>query len=122
MKTHKDLDVWIKGMELARMIYEVTRQFPTSEIYGLTSQMRRAAVSVPSNIAEGAARGSSKEFTRFLRISLGSLAELETQVILAVDLAFFKDQIGIFKTIEDVRRLALGLARHLEGRGVKSDE
>jgi four helix bundle protein len=122
MKTHKDLDVWIKGMELARMTYEVTRQFPTSEIYGLTSQMRRAAVSVPSNIAEGAARGSSKEFTRFLRISLGSLAELETQVILAVDLAFFKDQIGIFKTIEDVRRLALGLARHLEGRGVKSDE
>jgi four helix bundle protein len=116
MKTHKDLDVWKKAMGLARMVYEATQKFPVSEIYGLTSQMRRAAVSVPSNIAEGAARGGSKEFIRFLRIALGSLAELETQVILSADLGFVNESVGLLKEGEDARRLILGLVRHLESR------
>jgi len=116
MKTHKDLDVWKKAMGLARLVYDETRKFPASEAYGLTSQMRRAAVSVPSNIAEGAARGGSKEFIRFLRIALGSLAELETQIILSADLGFVKETEGLLKEGEDARRLILGLVRHLEFR------
>jgi four helix bundle protein len=116
MKTHKDLDVWKKGMGLVRAIYAATREFPASEVYGLTSQMQRAAVSIPSNIAEGAARGTNNEFTRFLRISLGSLAELETQTILAQDLGYIQDSSALLKDIEDIRRLTLGLIRHLDAR------
>ena len=116
MKTHKDLDVWKKGMELVRAIYAATRAFPASEVYGLTSQMQRAAVSIPSNIAEGAARGTNNEFIRFLRISLGSLAELETQTILAQDLSYIRDSSALLKDIEDIRRLTLGLIRHLNSR------
>jgi four helix bundle protein len=114
---HKDLEVWKRAMGLAREVYEETRSFPASEMYGLTSQLRRAAVSVPSNIAEGAARGTDGEFVRFLRIALGSLAEIETQILLAMDLGF---TIGSTKTqqdIETVRRLLLGLIRHLESKG-----
>ena len=88
IKTHKDLDVWKEAMKLAKEVYTLTARFPKEEMYGLSSQIRRASVSIPSNIAEGAARGSSKDFSRFLYISLGSLAELETQLLLAVDLGF----------------------------------
>ena len=90
-KTHKDLDVWKKAMELAKEIYLLTSNFPKEEIYGLSSQMRRASVSIPSNIAEGAARNSDKEFARFLYISLGSLSELDTQIILSKDLGFINE-------------------------------
>jgi len=76
---HKDLDVWKRSMDLVQLIYEYTKLFPKEEMYGLTSQMRRAAVSIPSNIAEGAARKGDKEFIQFLMLSLGSLSELETQ-------------------------------------------
>ena len=91
VKTHKDLDVWKVGIELVKEIYMVTTQFPEEEKYGLTSQLRRAAVSFPSNIAEGAARISTKEFLRFLFISQGSLAEIDTQVIIAKELSFIDD-------------------------------
>lgn len=77
---------WKKGIDLARAVYEATEAFPNAEIYGLTSQMRRAAFSIPSNIAEGAGRGTSKDFLRFLYIARGSLCELETLVVLAHDL------------------------------------
>ncbi len=80
---HKDLDVWKTSMQLAERIYLVTRNFPGHEQFGMVSQLRRAAVSVSSNIAEGSARSGNKELTQFLRISLGSLAELETLIILA---------------------------------------
>ena len=83
MKTHRDLDAWKLGIELANTIYELTRGFPREELYGLSSQMRRAAVSVPTNIAEGAARESVKDFRRFLFIARGSLAELETLLLIA---------------------------------------
>jgi four helix bundle protein len=75
---HKDLDVWKRSMDLVVKVYQITKLFPDTEKYGLSSQMRRAAVSIPSNIAEGAARKGDKEFIQFLYISIGSLSELET--------------------------------------------
>lgn len=113
---HKDLDVWKRAMGLARGVYDETRQFPASEMYGLTSQLRRAAVSVPSNIAEGAARGTDGEFVRFLRIALGSLAEIETQVLLSAQLGFMLSNAQLLDDTEGVRRLLLGLIRHLESK------
>ena len=83
MKSHKDLIVWKKSMDLVQITYEFSTNYPDSEKFGLISQMRRAAVSVPSNIAEGAARNSTKEYIRFLYIALGSLSELETQILIS---------------------------------------
>lgn len=88
MKTHKDLDVWKMSMGLVTSVYQITKNFPKEEIYGLTNQIRRAAVSVPSNIAEGSARASQKELVHFLYIALGSLSELETQFIIAKNLEY----------------------------------
>jgi four helix bundle protein len=113
MANHKDLDVWKESMALAKLIYCLTNKFPREEIYGLTSQMRRCSVSVPSNIAEGAARNSDKEFIQFLYISLGSLSELETQVTLSEDLGFSKEQ-SIVTKIETVRKKLLGLIKYLK--------
>ena len=88
MKTHKDLKIWIDSIDLVTELYKVTALFPKGEIYGLTSQIRRAAVSVPSNIAEGAGRNSDKENKHFLYIALGSLSELETQLIIACNIGY----------------------------------
>ena len=85
---YKDLVVWQKAILLSKLIYRVTQTFPHSEMYGLVSQMRRASVSIPSNIAEGQTRRTSVEFARFLSFSHGSLAELETQMIIARDLGY----------------------------------
>lgn len=82
-KAYKDLIVWQKGIDLAVRVYELTDKFPKEEVYGLTSQMRRAAVSVSSNIAEGRCRGTKKDFCHFLHMALGSAAELETQIEIA---------------------------------------
>lgn len=87
---YRDLVVWQKARKLTVEIYEVTEQFPQSEIYGLTSQMRRSAVSIASNIAEGSKRGSKKDFKHFLTIALGSSAELETQIDITKSLPFGK--------------------------------
>jgi len=95
MKTHKDLLVWQKSMELVTEIYKVTKEFPKEEIYGITSQIRRSAISVPSNIAEGAGRKSTKEFKQFLFIALGSLSELETQVIIAKNLNYIDEETNV---------------------------
>ena len=91
MRNHKDLIVWQKSMALVRRLYEVTRAFPQEELFGLTSQMRRAAVSIPSNIAEGYGRIYDKERINFLSIALGSASELETQLMISVDLGFIND-------------------------------
>jgi four helix bundle protein len=91
MKTHKDLDVWRKGVEFVTLIYQSTSPFPKEELYGLTSQIRRSAVSIPSNIAEGAARNHDKEFLQFLYIALASASELETQLIIANNLGFMNN-------------------------------
>jgi four helix bundle protein len=80
MKTHKDLEVWQAAIDLAKEVYETTKVYPKEETFGLVSQMRRCAVSIPSNIAEGAARNGRKEFLQFLHIALGSLSELDTQI------------------------------------------
>jgi len=90
-RAHKNLDVWRDSVELAISVYRLTENFPKSEIYGLTSQMRRAAVSVPSNIAEGAARTSPKEFLQFLNMAGGSLSELDTQLVIASELHYITD-------------------------------
>jgi four helix bundle protein len=90
-RAHKDLDVWKEGVELSTYVYEITDKFPKSEIYGLTSQMRRAVISIPSNIAEGAARFSAKEFAQFLNIAGGSLSELDTQIEIAFNLDFVSE-------------------------------
>ena len=83
MHNFRKLDTWLDGVELADTIYTLTASFPKTEIYGLSSQMQRAAVSVPSNIAEGSGKGSDRDFARFVSISLGSLFELETQIEIA---------------------------------------
>jgi four helix bundle protein len=88
MKTHKDLEVWKKSIDFVASIYKLTSDYPKHELYGLTSQIRRCAVSIPSNIAEGAARNHDNEFRQFLYISLGSAAELETQLIISNKLGF----------------------------------
>lgn len=91
MRNHKDLIVWQKSLKLIKLLYEITRTFPKDEIYGITSQMRRAAVSIPSNIAEGYARNSDKELLHFLYISLGSASELETQLIICRDICYLQE-------------------------------
>ena len=91
-KTYQDLIVWQKAMDLAEQTYLLTRNFPKEELYGLTSQLRRAAVSVPSNIAEGQARQSTAEFRNFLSIAQGSLAEVETQILLAIRFQYLTPQ------------------------------
>ncbi|WP_227009043.1 four helix bundle protein [Christiangramia fulva] len=91
MKSHKDLTVYKKSIDFVVAVYEVTRRFPADEKFGLISQLRRATVPIPSNIGEGAARKGSKEFSRFLYISLGSLAEVETQLEIPLRLGFIKE-------------------------------
>ncbi len=91
MGTHKDLLVWKKSIELVTLVYQITQNFPKEELYGLSNQMRRCAVSIPSNIAEGYGRCSDKERKHFLYISLGSASELETQLIIAKELEFIAE-------------------------------
>ena len=86
MKSYKELIVWQKSFELTKSIYNLTKQFPKEETYGMVSQMRRAAISIPSNIAEGYCRKSRLEYIQFIRIAFGSSAELETQLLLSRDL------------------------------------
>ena len=91
VRDFKDLVIWQKGIEIAMSIYSLTDTFPKTEQFGLTNQLRRAGISVPSNIAEGHIRDSDKDFARFLGFSLGSLAELETQIIIAEKLGYVSD-------------------------------
>ena len=88
METHKDLRVWHQSIELVTAIYLITKTFPREELFGLVSQLRRAAVAVPSNIAEGYARGTDREKLHFLRISSGSMSEVETQLIMSSNLGY----------------------------------
>jgi len=114
-RSFKDLLVWQKGMALAKVIYEITRPFPHEEKFGLVSQMRRAAVSIPSNIAEGQARHTTKEFIQFISHAEGSVAELETQLMLAVDLGYCvpRQVDEAFRLISDLRNMLNALRRTL---------
>ncbi len=117
-RSYKDLLVWQKGIALAKLIYVITRGFPAEEKFGLIAQMRRAAVSVPSNIAEGQARHTTGEFIQFISHAEGSVAELDTQLILAVDLEFCRatDAAPCFQLIEELRRMLNTLRRKLAAR------
>jgi len=117
-QSYKDLVVWQKGIELAKLIYKVTAQFPGEEKFGLVSQMRRAAVSIPSNIAEGQARHTTGEFIQFISHGEGSVTELETQIILAVELKFCAKNavLGGCELLDEIRRMLNGLRRKLATR------
>lgn len=116
MKTHHDLNVWQKSIELVKDIYTITKTFPNYEKYGLCSQMQRAAVSVPSNIAEGAARNHDKEFMQFLYYSYGSLSELETQLIISYDLKYVQDNSEILKKIDKIQKMLSGLINYIKSK------
>ncbi|MCD5408945.1 four helix bundle protein [Candidatus Bipolaricaulota bacterium] len=107
-------------MSLVKAVYELSDSFPKSELYGLTAQLRRAAVSVPSNIAEGAARDSRKEFIQFLYVALGSLSEVETQLLLAKDL-FGCDPGELEGSLDRLRKMLIGLIKSLGRRGQGGD-
>ena len=118
VSTHKDLEVWRKAMDFVTELYKQTANFPKVELYGLSSQMRRAAVSIPSNIAEGAARKSNKEFIQFLYIALGSSAEVDTQLIIAKNLNFI--DVTVFEKMnvdqDEISRMLVGLIKYRKSK------
>ena len=115
---YKDLIVWQKAIALVKRVYQVTSAFPSDERFGLVSQMRRAAVSVPSNIAEGQARHTTGEFIQRISHAEGSLAELDTQLTVAVELAFCPQTVpDLFALLDEVRKMLNALRRTLQARG-----
>jgi len=114
---YKDLLVWQKGMLLVKGVYRLTLSFPSDEKFGLTSQMRRAAVSIPSNIAEGQARRSTGEFIQFVSHAEGSVAELDTQLLIAVDLSYCSssEAQALFDLLLELRKMLNSLRRKLQG-------
>jgi len=115
-RPHKRLECWKKGIEITKMIYESTKQFPKDEMYGLTSQMRRAAASIPSNISEGAARNTKKEFIHFLYNAQGSLSELDTQLTISEEIGYIDRRTHslIEKELNHENRLITGLIKSLK--------
>jgi four helix bundle protein len=114
IKTFRDLVAWQKSMQLAKEVYKATSLMPDSERFGLTAQMRRAAVSIPSNIAEGHGRQSLPDYIRFLKTSRGSLMELQTQLLLAQDLGFIRATGEFTDILSETDRVLKGLIRSLE--------
>ena len=116
-RNYRDLIVWKKSIDLVSKLYSSTRAFPKEEIYGLTSQIRRAGVSIPANIAEGQGRNSRGEFRQFLGIAQGSLAELETLLIISGNLLYLNPQNKeeLLETCEEIGRLLAGLKNSLAG-------
>ena len=116
MKTHKDLDVWKDGISFVTKVYKMTSSFPKEEMYGITSQIRRAAISIPSNTAEGAARKTTNEFRQFLYIALSSAAELNTQLIISHNLEFMdKDNTDKLNSdLDSLSRRIQGLIKSLK--------
>lgn len=115
MSSYKDLTVWKRSIGFVEKIYKITTCFPELEKFGLVSQMRRAAISIPSNIAEGALRSSKRDFSKFLGIAKGSLAELETQMIISQKLGFIKiDEFNALShELEEISRMLTGLAKSI---------
>lgn len=109
--THKDLIVWKKSVELVVLVYKFAAELPNNERYGLVSQMQRASVSIPSNIAEGAGRNSVKDYIRFLQISKGSLCELETQYHICIELNLITPNLNIIDKLDHVGKL---LSNHIK--------
>ena len=115
VKNYRELIVWQRAMEVVEMVYTLTKGFPNDERFGLTSQIRRAAVSIPSNIAEGQARDSTAEFLRFLSIAQGSRAEVETQLLIASQLGYANPESikPILNKLEEVKRMTYSLKKKL---------
>ena len=120
IKGYQDLLVWKKGIFLVKEIYSLTKYFPSDEKFGLTSQMRRAAVSIPSNIAEGQARRTTPDFIRFISMAEGSLAELHTQITISVELEFCgKNKVtDLLAAVDELRRMINALCRTLLEKNV----
>lgn len=111
---YKDLEVYKKSIELVKEVYKATNNFPNNETFGLVSQIKRAAISIPSNIAEGTARYSNKDTSRFIDIALGSMAEVDTQITIAKELGYIDDIESIFNLLKQVNALLLGFKKHLD--------
>jgi four helix bundle protein len=114
LKSHKDLDVWKRSIALVTEIYRITKTFPDDEKYGMIHQMRRSAVSVPSNIAEGSARHTKKDNIQFLYVALGSISELETQLIISLHLGYISEELleSFQKEILEIKNMTIGLIRY----------
>ena len=114
-RSYRDLEVWKLSIDFVKKVYQVTHNFPASEKFGLINQIRRAAVSIPSNIAEGQGRNSTKEFKQFLAISLGSLAELETQLIIAKEIEYLTQNglDALLSPLDRIRKMIKGLSKGL---------
>ncbi|MDP3722578.1 MAG: four helix bundle protein [Candidatus Omnitrophota bacterium] len=115
-KSFRDLIVWQKSYQLTKAVYEATKDFPPAETYGLKQQMRRAAVAIPSNIAEGYGRQFNKEYKQYLAIAYGSLCELETQCQLAHDLGYFQDGLGVEDLSKEVGKMLYRMLHPLSER------
>lgn len=114
IRNHMDLDVWKKSIDFIEDIYLMTKQFPKEEIYGLTTQLRRSAISITSNISEGAARNSLKEFNHFLYVALGSATELESQIIISERLKYITDSGELLRKVNDIKNMLKGLISSLK--------
>ena len=117
-KSYRDLEVWKRAMKIVKRIYQLTGKFPADERFGLTNQIRRAAVSIPSNLAEGHARSGAAEFSRFISISMGSVAELETQILLSVDLSYSDGEQAteILTELDEIGKMLRGLSKSIVAR------
>lgn len=117
-KSYRDLDVWQRAMRLAKRIYQITQRFPGDERFGLTNQLRRSAVSVPSNLAEGHARFGAGEFSRFISITMGSVAEIETQILLSNDLGYITPELTqeVLRELDAIGKMLRGLAKSIARR------
>ena len=115
IKTYRDLDIWKKGIELVKDTYKLTEEFPKQEMYGLVNQMRRSAISIPSNVAEGFRRHHNKEYKQFLYTSLGSCAELETQITIAKELKYIQEdkEAMLLERLDHICRMISNLLKKL---------
>ena len=119
---HRDLKVWQESIDLVKLVYDVMLEFPQKEQYGLSAQLRRAVVSVPSNIAEGCGRESNKELYHFLNVASGSLAEVETQCYIAYTLGYINDLSEIDEKLETVQKLLAGFRKHIRKELEKNNQ
>ncbi len=118
MRPHEKLEVWQRAIDFVLMIYQQTKDFPADERFGLTSQIRRASVSIPANIAEGAARQSDKEFLQFVAIAQGSCSEVETELLIGFKLGFLSqpDYTELKTAADSIGRMLVGLSKHLRSK------
>jgi four helix bundle protein len=116
MKSYKDLELWQVSMNFVSEVYSITKYFPKEELYGLTSQIRRCAISIPSNIAEGSGRKGTKEFIQFLWIANGSLSEFETQIEIAQKLGYLDSIDMVIEKVKHIRKMMHGLIHSLEDK------